>query len=355
MLRAVQLAWRGAGLTRPNPPVGAVVVKDGRKVGEGYHRKAGGPHAEVLALRRAGRDARGATLYVTMEPCSTWGRTPPCTDAILSCGVRRVVAAARDPNPKHRGRGLARLRRQGIRVSEGVCAAEGLELARGFSKWVTTGRPYVTLKMAMTLDGKIADARGNSRWISGAASRAVVQELRRRSDAILVGAGTVRSDDPSLLPRPARGRMPFRVVVSSRGGIPPGARMLRDDGRARTIVAVSTRCPKARVVRLARAGVRVWVLGGRRGRVRLAEVLGRLGREGCLQVLCEGGSELAGELVRDHLVDEYVFFVAPRLVGGRRAPGAVGGMGLTLDSSRLVRVVECRHVGSDLMVKAVRR
>ena len=200
MQRALRLARRGEGLTRPNPPVGAVAVKSGKIVGEGYHRRAGGPHAEVVALSKAGTKARGCTLYVTLEPCCTWGRTPPCTDLILSSGVRRVVVSVRDPNPRHSGRGLTLLRRKGIRVIEGVCAEEGMKLIAPFAKWIRRGLPYVTLKLGMSVDGKIADRKGRSRWITGPEARNKVHELRRRVDGILVGGGTVRNDDPSPAP-----------------------------------------------------------------------------------------------------------------------------------------------------------
>ena len=231
MRRALALARRGEGCTRPNPPVGAVVVVRNRLVGQGYHQIAGGPHAEVHALRKAGRHSAGATLYVTLEPCSTQGRTPPCTDAIIAAGVRRVVVAVRDPNPRHAGRGLIVLRRKGIEIHEGVVADQATELLRPFAKWIQHKTPYVTLKLAMTLDGRIADAQGRSQWITGPAMRGAVHALRRRVDAILVGRETAAIDDPNLLPRPARGRQPFRVVVDSRGRLPPNLRMLHDGFR----------------------------------------------------------------------------------------------------------------------------
>lgn len=353
MRRAVKLAWRGAGLTRPNPPVGAVVVRQGKVVGEGLHRKAGGPHAEIVALREAGRGARGATLYVTLEPCSTWGKTPPCTAAILAAGIRRVIVSVRDPNPRHGGRGLSQLRRRGVKVTEGVCSKEGRSLIRAFSKWVTTGRPFVTLKLAMSLDGKIADIRGNSRWISGPESRRLVQAIRRCSDGILVGAGTVRQDDPSLLPRPDGRRRPLRIVVSGRGAIPADAKLLNDGRPEQTVVAVSKRCARTAIRRFMQKGVRVWVIRGSGGRVHPGSLLERLGREGLLHILCEGGSELAAELIRGGLVDEFVFFIAPCILGGGDAPGAVAGPGWLLESGPRLKFVSCERVGADLVVKAV--
>jgi diaminohydroxyphosphoribosylaminopyrimidine deaminase/5-amino-6-(5-phosphoribosylamino)uracil reductase len=335
MRKALRLARRGEGGTRPNPPVGAVVVRRGRVVGHGFHRRAGEPHAEALAIRSAGPACRGATLYVTLEPCCTTGRTGPCTEVILRSGIRRVVAAVRDPNPRHCGRGLALLRRRGIEVVEGVCAAEAARLLAPFRKWITTGRPYLTLKMGTTLDGRIADARGRSRWITCPASRSAVGDLRRRVDAVMVGGDTVRADDPSLLP-PADGSRegPLRVVVDSRGRVPAGARVLTDGRADRTVVATTSRAG------LAAEGTS------------LAWVLRRLGSEGVLHVLCEGGGRIARSLVRAGLVDEFLFFVAPRLLGGDGV-AAVAGPGWALQKGPRLRFVEVRRVGADVMVRAV--
>ncbi|MFH0907703.1 MAG: bifunctional diaminohydroxyphosphoribosylaminopyrimidine deaminase/5-amino-6-(5-phosphoribosylamino)uracil reductase RibD [bacterium] len=327
MARALVLARKGEGLTRPNPPVGAVAVKAGKVVGAGWHRRAGTDHAEVLALRQAGAKARGATLYVTLEPCSTWGKTPPCVDAVVEAGIARVVVAIRDPNPAHEGRGLAMLRRKGIVVVENVLQEEAAELIEPFAKWITTGHPYVTLKLAMSFDGKIADRNGTSRWISGKASQKKVHELRRRADAIMVGAGTVRADDPQLLPRPGRGRKPFRVIV---GRIPRTARVLRDEHAARTIVAA----PDG-------------------GRISLSRLMKQLGKRGLLHVLCEGGGELAASLIKAGLVDEYFFFIAPKFMGGRKAVSALGGTGWLLKDAPGVRFVSGESVGPDLLVRAV--
>jgi diaminohydroxyphosphoribosylaminopyrimidine deaminase/5-amino-6-(5-phosphoribosylamino)uracil reductase len=250
MKHALRLARRGEGLTSPNPPVGAVAVKNGKVVGEGYHRRAGGPHAEVVALSKAGTNARGCTLYVTLEPCSTWGRTPPCTNLILSSGVRKVVVSVHDPNPRHSGRGLTMLRRKGVSVVEGVCVDEGMTLIAPFTKWISRGVPYVTLKLGMSVDGKIADRSGRSRWITGPEARKKVHELRRRVDGILVGGGTVRNDNPSLLPRPDHGRRPWRIAVARNGRIPGSSKLLADAAVKQTLIVVSNRCPAKSVDRL---------------------------------------------------------------------------------------------------------
>jgi diaminohydroxyphosphoribosylaminopyrimidine deaminase / 5-amino-6-(5-phosphoribosylamino)uracil reductase len=350
MQRALALARRGEGLTRPNPPVGAVVVRGGVVVGEGYHRKAGEPHAEIHALDKAAARSRGSTLYVTLEPCSTWGRTPPCTDAILKAGLRRVVIAAEDPNPDHRGRGADLLRRAGLAVQEGVCGDEAEQLIAPFAKWVTSGRPFLTLKLAMSLDGKIADARGRSRWITGEASRRIVHDLRRRSDAIMVGSGTVRVDNPSLLPRPDGRRAPFRVVVDSRGSAPATARVFTDDHCRQTVFATTRACPSARLRALARKGIAVLVLPPRAGRVSLPSLLRRLGGLGLLHVVCEGGGALAGALARASLVDRYLLFYGPRLIG--RGVDAMGGEGWRLPSAPRLRVESVMRIGADVLVTA---
>lgn len=328
MRRAIALARRGEGLTRPNPPVGAVVVKDGRVVGEGWHRKAGGPHAEVHALRQAGAAARGATIYVTLEPCSTWGRTPPCTEAVLAAGIVRVVAACADPNPKHAGRGLRLLRRQGLETRTGVCREEALELIEPFSAWIRTRRPWVTLKLASTLDGRIADAAGHSKWITGAAARTSVQALRRRADAIMVGVGTVNADDPCLLPRPARGRKPFRVVVDSSGRADPRAQVFTDEAAERTL--------------------RFSAPAGQR--VPLAAVMKDLGKRGLLHVVCEGGGELAAGLLRAKLVDELRLYIAPKVIGGHGAVPSFAGAGWPLAAAPQFAVRTVERMGEDVLM-----
>lgn len=352
MQRALALAQRGEGQTSPNPPVGAVIVRAGKLLGQGWHRRAGTPHAEVLAIRSAGTRARGSTLYVTLEPCCTSGRTPPCTQAIIKAGIRQVVFATRDPNPRHNGRGASILRRAGLKVIEGICAPQARQLIAPFARWITTQRPYLTLKLAVSLDGKIADCRRESRWITSATSRRAVQALRRKADAILVGAGTIIADDPALGPKPARGHRPWRVVVTGRGTIPANAQVLTDQYRSKTIIATTRRGATRRQATWLAKGVRVWVLPEAKGTVALVSLLKKLGRLGCLRVLCEGGGELAASLIRARLVDECQFFIAPKILGGRKAIPAVGGTGWPLEQAPKLSFTECRRIGEDLLITA---
>ena len=349
MQRALELARRGEGLTRPNPPVGAVLVKRGKMIGEGFHRIAGGPHAEVVALLAIGKAARGATLYVTLEPCSTWGRTPPCTDAILAAGIARVVVGATDPNPKHAGHGLNLLRRKGVDVIAGVCRAKAEELIMPFAKHQLTGRPFVTLKLGQTLDGRIADSSGTSRWITLSAARERVQALRRRADVIMVGGETVRADNPSLLPRPDGGRCPMRVVITASGDLPPRANVLRDAKAACTIVATTP--TGARRLAGIKTAAKIWTLPVRGGRIDLAALLQKLGNSGCLHVLCEGGGQLAAELFRAQLVDELQLFIAPKILGGDARP-SVASAGWLLKTAPTLKILETKRIGPDVLIRA---
>ena len=352
MDRALALARRGEGLTRPNPPVGAVIVRGSNLVGQGWHHHAGGLHAEALAIHEARARARNATLYVTLEPCCTQGRTPPCTRAIIQAGIRRVVLAARDPNPRHNGRGAAILRKAGIEVIEGIGAPEARQLIAPFTQWIRTRRPYLTLKLAVSLDGKIADERGRSRWITGPAARRQVQAWRRSADAILVGVGTVKADNPSLLPKPPGGRRPWRVVVDTRGTVAPDARIFTDGFQTQTIIATTRHCPARRQTVWRATGAQVWVLPESRGGVSLAALMKKLGGLGCLRVLCEGGADLSASLIRAGLVDEVRFFIAPCIIGGGKAPGAVGGAGWPLLAAPKLVFTECRRMGQDILVTA---
>lgn len=358
MARALALARRGEGLTRPNPPVGAVIVRGSKQVrqgylvGQGWHHHSGGLHAETLAIQEAGARARNATLYVTLEPCCTQGRTPPCTRAIIQSGIRRVVLAARDPNPRHNGRGIAILRKAGLEVMEGVAAPEARLLIAPFTQWIRTRRPYLTLKLAISLDGKIADERGRSRWITGLAARRQVQAWRRSADAILVGARTGKADDPSLLPKPSGGRRPWRVIVDTRGTLASSAKIFTDGFQAQTIIATTRRCPARQRNAWQSTGAQVWVLPGSRGGVSLTTLMKKLGSLGCLHVLCEGGGELAASLIRARLVNEFRFFIAPCIIGGGKAPGAVGGAGWSLSASPKLVFTECRRIGQDILITA---
>jgi diaminohydroxyphosphoribosylaminopyrimidine deaminase/5-amino-6-(5-phosphoribosylamino)uracil reductase len=354
MDRALRLAERGIGLTSPNPVVGAVLVRDERVTGEGAHLRAGGQHAEVIALEQAGPRARGATCYVTLEPCAHAGRTPPCVDALLQAGVARVVAACRDPFPRVNGRGLGRLEAAGVAVTLGVREAEARAQNRAFLRAVATGRPHVTLKAAMTLDGRIAASDGESRWITGESARLEAHRLRFAADAVLVGIGTVLADDPRLTVRhpelPAK--EPLRVVVDSRLRMPPGARVLRGARAERTVVACVGPAPAGPAAALRAAGARVLELPAVGERVALDALLARLRELDVLAVLVEGGGELAGALAEAGLVDRVAFFVAPRLLGGRDAPGPLGGRGRPLKDALALAHVVTRRLGDDLLVEA---
>jgi diaminohydroxyphosphoribosylaminopyrimidine deaminase/5-amino-6-(5-phosphoribosylamino)uracil reductase len=353
MAQALALAWRGAGQTSPNPPVGAVVARQGRVVGAGYHRRAGGPHAEVVALRQAGRQARGATLYVTLEPCCHLNkRTPPCVPLIIASGIKRVVSATRDPNPQVSGRGLAALRRAKLKVTVGVGAAQTERLIEPYRRLVTTGRPFVTLKVAATLDGKIATAKGESRWITSPSARKMVHHLRARSDAILVGIGTILADDPSLTVRTGSpgGRAPLRVVLDPSLRIPMTAKVLTDGQASTLIVTTSAGSPTKRAT-LEKKGAYVMVLPARHGRVSWRGLLKELGRRGIASLLIEGGAEVNASALREGVVDRVLFFLAPKILGGRDAISAVGGESpKNLSEALPLKMTSVRLVGSDILI-----
>ncbi len=359
MRRALVLARRALGNTSPNPLVGAVVLRNGRILGEGYHHRAGQPHAEIEALqdcRSRGHDPRGATLVVTLEPCSTTGRTPPCTRAILDAGLRRVVVGAVDPNPHHAGRGLALLREAGLEVVEDVCRAEAEALNPGFNHWIVHRHPLVTLTAGMTLDGKIATTRGDSRWITGEASRRLVMRLRQEHDAILVGIGTVLADDPQLTIRRGRSiRCGLRIVLDSKARIPLTSRLLTDAFSGNTLVVVGDRAPKTRVDHI-RARSKVWVAPTQNGRVSLPALCMELGRQSITSVLVEGGGEVHAGFLRERLAHRIAFFYAPKIVGGREAPRAVSGIGWeSLEEAPRLDGIRWRAVGDDLLLTALVR
>jgi len=325
MRRALELAARGLGETNPNPVVGCVVARGGRIVGEGFHRRAGGPHAEVLALRRAGARARGATLYVTLEPCAHHGRTAPCAPLVAASGVARVVVATRDPDARVRGRGLRLLRRAGVRISLGTCAGEAESLNRRFLTAARARRPFVLLKAALTLDGRIATAAGRSKWLTSPKARRQARALRRLHDAVLVGIGTVLADDPLLMPEP-RTRRPFtRVVLDTRLRLPPRGRLARSASpRAPVVVVASASAPAARRRALEARGVSVVRVPEKRA-ISPKRALAALRARGITSVMVEGGSEVLGSFLAARLVDEVVLFRAPLLLGGRGSLGAFGG------------------------------
>ncbi len=345
---ALDLARKGEGETNPNPIVGAVVVKDGHILGEGYHHSLGGPHAEVFALDEAGDAARGATLYVTLEPCSHHGKTPPCTERIIAAKIARVIIACRDPNPLVNGHGIERIRAAGIEVTEGVLEEEARRANEIFFKFITTGRPFVQLKLAESLDGKIATRTGDAKWISGADSRVEVHRLRRRFAAVLVGVGTVVSDDPRLTVRHVAGTDPLRIVLDGRGRIPLAATLLREEGRTIVVTATMAREKEEALLSL---GTEVWRPPGNEGNIDLLAFLQRLGEENIDSLLVEGGGETAAAFLEASLVDKVAFFIAPILIGGRDAIPTVGGAGAKQVSEALhLKRVEIERIGEDLLV-----
>jgi diaminohydroxyphosphoribosylaminopyrimidine deaminase/5-amino-6-(5-phosphoribosylamino)uracil reductase len=355
MARALDLAERGRFSVSPNPMVGAVLVRGGRIVGEGFHRRAGGPHAEIEALARAGSRARGATLYVTLEPCAHYGRTPPCSDAIREAGVARVISAARDPNPLVSGRGLRRLRRAGVETGRSGPAERRRAESQNekFRTWISRGRPFVLAKWAETLDGKIASSAGESRWITGPEARRRSLELREEFDAILVGSGTVLADDPRLTRRLGWNRVTphRRIVLDGRLRVPERARLFRRPSEALVATAQPETHPRAR--RLARRGVGVWSLPGRtRGKVAIPKLLRRLAESGVTSLIVEGGSTTLWEFFRAGCVDAVAVFIAPRILGGAAAPGGIGGTGFGLARSPILRGLAWEAIGEDVLLTA---
>jgi diaminohydroxyphosphoribosylaminopyrimidine deaminase/5-amino-6-(5-phosphoribosylamino)uracil reductase len=350
MWRALALARRGLGETNPNPMVGCVIVKNGRVVGEGFHARAGGPHAEAVALERAGARARGATVYVSLEPCAHHGRTPPCAPLVAAAGVRRVVAAMRDPNPRVSGRGFALLRRAGVAVTHGVLEAEAQGLNERFVIAARLARPFVLLKAALTLDGRIATARGDSKWITSAAQRRQARALRRLHDAVLVGIGTALADDPLLLPQPRTQRPFARIVLDSRLRLPVTSRLVLSVGRAPVLVVCGRDAPASRRRALEAAGVSVLRAPSKRGRVALGPALRLLRRHGIWSLMVEGGSEVLGAFLEARAFDQLALFRAPLLLGGRDSLPAFGGKNpaRVVDALRLTPAKAPRGAGYEL-------
>ncbi|MBM4010302.1 MAG: bifunctional diaminohydroxyphosphoribosylaminopyrimidine deaminase/5-amino-6-(5-phosphoribosylamino)uracil reductase RibD [Planctomycetota bacterium] len=338
MRRALELASRGRGFVEPNPPVGAVVTRDGAVIGEGWHERFGGPHAEVAALRAAGERARGGTLYVTLEPCCHHGKTPPCTDAIRAAGVTRVVIATGDPFPLVAGRGIAALREAGIDVEVGVLAREAERLTAPFRTLVTRGRPWVIAKWAMSLDGRLTTAVGQGRWISSAESRGLVHDLRTRIDAIAVGIGTALADDPLLTPRPddaadSGPRRPLRIVLDGRARLSPTSTLVRTAREAPVLVATGPDAPADRITMLEAAGCEVWRGADRDPAARTGALLAELGRRQATHLLVEGGTTLLAGMFAAGQVDEAWTFVAPVIIGGATIgmPPLPAGVRLTIE------------------------
>lgn len=331
MACAIALAKKAEGMTSPNPMVGAILVKNGRVVGRGYHKRAGLAHAEINAMREAGAKARGATLYVTLEPCDHYGRTGPCTDAIIDSGIKDVVIAMKDPNPINNGRGIKRLNRCGIKTKVGVLEKDAAYMNMAYIKFVTKKMPFVTVKVAQSLDGKIATRTGDSRWISSEDSRRYVHELRRRSDAVMVGANTVRTDDPLLLSKLPGSRQPVRIIVGDE--VSPSARIFSNSNKFPVIMARPE--------------------GHSNKRVDLRKMLRDMAKRGITNILVEGGGELAASLFKDGLVDKLLVFIAPMIIGGRDARTAVEGYGIkSIKDSIALKDMSVRRFKNDILVEA---
>lgn len=343
---ALSLAEKGRGKTSPNPMVGAVVVRDGSIAGQDYHHKAGEAHAEVIALGEAGENTRGATLYVTLEPCCHHGKTPPCTDVIIKSGIRRVVTAMIDENPLVAGGGCDRLREAGIDVKTGILEDRARKLNEAYLKFITIGAPFLTLKLAVTLDGRIADTGGKSKWITGAETRKRVHRWRAWSDAVMVGVGTVLTDNPALTVRDADGSDPLRIVVDSHLRTPPDAKVIAD---SHVVIAVTDAAPKERLDLFKKSGAGIWIIDSKDGRISLAALLKKLGEKDITSVLCEGGGILATSLLAEKLVDKIIFTFAPKILGSGK--NAVGGIGIgDIDNSINLKDTEVVAVGDDIII-----
>lgn len=351
MKKAIALAKKGRGYTNPNPIVGAVILKDGRMIGKGYHRAYGEAHAEVEALNDCKESSIGATLYVTLEPCSHTGKTPPCVDAIIRAGIGEVVIGMVDPNPLVSGQGIKKLESAGIKVIHGVLEDEVKALNHIFMKYISTGKPYCILKSAMTLDGKMATVTGDAKWITSQVSRHYVHELRHQMSAIMVGIGTVLADNPKLTTRlpHKKGQHPIRVILDTACRIPLDAALLHEEGR--TLLIVGHDAPEGKVGYLRKTGIEVWVMDNI-DRIDIAKVIGMLGDRGIDSVLIEGGSLINDSALRAGVVDEVMMFIAPKIVGGSLAKSPVGGEGIPyMKDAITLEEVEMKVLGPDILMR----
>ncbi len=354
MRRALELARRGEGRVHPNPMVGAVLVKNGRILAEGAHERFGGPHAEVNAFRKAKKIPSGTVLYLTLEPCDHFGKTPPCTEAVLASGVRHVVVAMKDPNPKVSGRGLQKLKKNGISVSVGLLDKEARQLNRHYIWWVKNKVPYITVKVGQSLDGKIATKTGESRWITGEPARRRAHELRREADAILVGVNTVLNDNPLLTVRlPGQKTQPLKVVLDASLKTPVNAALLSKRSPGPTLLFTSRRALAARGKKFT-SEAELAAVPEKNGKLDWKAVLGELGRRGITHLLVEGGGEVIGSLFSERRVQEAYFFTAPRVIGGRGAVGSVGGEGVSgLKKTANFKQWNAERIGDDLLFHGV--
>lgn len=355
MRRALELAKKGTGFTSPNPLVGAVIVKENRIIGEGYHKRYGGHHAEINAFNNATEDVRDATMYITLEPCAHHGKTPPCANAIVEKGIRNVIIGLRDPNPLVSGKGIKILKEAGIEVIEGVLEEEGRKLNEIFLKYITTDYPFVMMKTAMTLDGKIATRTNASKWITGELSRDYVHELRHKVSGIMVGIGTVLADDPSLTTRrkSGSGSDPVRIIVDSSARIPLKAKVLNLKSDAKTLIAVTEAADSEKLRKLEERGAEILFIPSKNGRVELKLLMMELGRRKIDSILLEGGSELNYSALEEEIVDKVYSFISPKIIGGNAAKTPVGGYGKeTMEEAISLRFEAYHLFGDDIMLEA---
>lgn len=354
MQRALQMAEKGLGQTSPNPLVGAVIVKSGKIIAEGFHRKAGADHAEIVALKLAGKRAKGATLYVTLEPCCHHGRTGPCTDAIVAAGVTRVVYAMKDPNALVAGKGIAQLRKAGIQVDGPICEDEAQFLNRAFTHWVTTGRPYVLAKVAITIDGKMADAQGHSRWITNTKARSFSHYMRTMVDGIMVGRGTAATDNPQLTARSATKmmRQPIAVVVDSKGRLPKHLAIFHSGRSQPTWLLTAKPLPTARREWLSLRGHAAIACGEKGGKVNLQKALRELGRRNMTTLLVEGGPALLGSMASAGLIQEWIFCVSPKLLGAKALGLSQGMLNIPIARAQELQIRQVVQLDNNVIIVA---
>ncbi|MBN1552589.1 bifunctional diaminohydroxyphosphoribosylaminopyrimidine deaminase/5-amino-6-(5-phosphoribosylamino)uracil reductase RibD [bacterium] len=355
MRKALALARSVQGKTHPNPTVGCVIVKNNRLLGQGYHKFAGAPHAEIDALTSCGNNsASGATCYITMEPCNHFGRTPPCTDALIKSGIKRVVIALRDPNPEVTGGGIEKLKAHGIDVSVGIEEEKARKLNEAWIKWIQTGLPFVIIKIAASLDGKVATKTGDSKWITGEKSRHYVHRLRQRVSCVMIGSGTVLSDDPLLTVRKLypKGPNPLRLIADSRLRSPLQAKIFQNQTDAKTIIATAHSSDTEKKIKLTTQGIEIIELSKSKNGIDLEELLQLLGKKHIESILVEGGPTLAMSFIQSGLADKVLFFIAPLLIGGKNARCALEGEGFDLlAEAPVVKRCDVRRIGRDILVE----
>ena len=352
MRLALDLARKGEGRTHPNPMVGAVIVHRGKVIGQGFHLKAGSSHAEAHAIKNSKASLKGAVMFVTLEPCDHFGRTPPCTEAIIKSGIKKVYAAMMDPNPINSGRGIRKLKSRGIDVNVGICADEARFLNRAYIKYITSGMPYLTVKLAQSIDGKIAASDGTSKWISSPRSRRYVKKLRGAADAVMVGINTVLKDDPTLMPVKRSGKKVQRIVLDSKLRIPENSRLVSTSEVSPLIIATTSQASAKKIERISKIkGVEVIVVKSAGKRVDLEDLFRKLAARGIINIMSEGGGELAGSLMDMKLVDEVIFFIAPKILGGNRS--SISGRGAAnIKEAVLLNDAEVFVSGVDMIVRA---